>query len=292
MKKHYNLLILFFISIFFIDFNLFAQDQNVKNQDASFPGGEFAKLKYIKDNLVLPESLSGGNGGTIVVNVQLNESGKIVNAKVFSSFNTSFNAEALRMVYAMPNWIPQVKNNKPKKAEVYISIPFYKTGDYEFSYKRAIYYFELKDNLMAQLSIQEALRRFPDNIEFVELNSKICSAMVRTDQSCKDLEKELSKVDVEALFPGGENVLVQFISKNTRYPMYDRENDIQGSVQLTYIVDDKGNVKDVEIVKGVSYNLDSESIRVISSFPKFTPAMRNGVYVPKRYFVPVNFKLL
>jgi TonB family protein len=271
---------------------LFAQAKNNKVINASFPGGEYAQAKFIADNIKLLQSVLDGMIGSVFVRVQVDETGELSNPKIVKSFNKACNEEALRIIALMPKWNAALKNNTANKTEVLIKIPFYQQRDFEFQYKRAIEYFEVKKYGLAYISIQEALRRFPDNLDYQKLESKICSLLIKEGQTCESLRDEFSKVDKEAMYPGGENEIIQFISKNTRYPRLERENGVDGNVMVTYIVDEFGNVIDVDIIKSVSLNLDNESIKVVSSFPTHTPAMKDGIPVPKRYTVPISYKIM
>jgi protein TonB len=92
-------------------------------------------------------------------------------------------------------------------------------------------------------------------------------------------------------FPGGQNELLKFISENIRYPIRASMRRIQGKVFIGFIVDNKGNIRDVSVVKRVHRFLDAEALRVISIMPKWKPGMKEGEPVSVRYQVPINFKL-
>lgn len=290
MKKNLFAFGVIILSIFSSTF-LLAQDKAIKNRKARFPGGEFAQAKFISDSLILPQAVLDGKIGSIIVKAQVDTSGKLTRLKVLKSFNSEYNAEALRVIAAMPKWEVALKNGESIKEEILIAVPFYKQRDFDFQYKKALEYFEAKKYLLAQISITEAVRRFPDNIEYLKLQSSICSVLLESNQTCENLYEQLNKFDVDAVFPGGEYELINYIAKFTKYPSYERMNGIQGKVDLTFIVDERGNVIDVDIVKGVSANIDFESIKVISNLPKYVPAIRNGVPVPERQFTNVGFKL-
>ena len=76
-----------------------------------------------------------------------------------------------------------------------------------------------------------------------------------------------------------------------RYPQIAKEYGIEGRVFVTFVIDKKGKVKDVEIIKGVDPNLDKEAKRVIESLPKFTPGKQRGKAVRVQFTVPISFKL-
>ncbi|MBR5935821.1 MAG: TonB family protein [Bacteroidaceae bacterium] len=92
-------------------------------------------------------------------------------------------------------------------------------------------------------------------------------------------------------FPGGNEALLEFLRRNIMYPTIARENNIQGRVIVTFVVNRDGSISDAEVVKGVSPVLDREALRVISTMPHWKPGMQRGKPVRVKYTVPVNFRL-
>jgi protein TonB len=92
-------------------------------------------------------------------------------------------------------------------------------------------------------------------------------------------------------FPGGEAALMSYFGKNTKYPEIAKENDIQGRVFVGFVIDKKGKVTEVTILRGVDPYLDKEAIRVVKAMPAWKPGKQRGKAVKVRYQVPVNFKL-
>ncbi len=92
-------------------------------------------------------------------------------------------------------------------------------------------------------------------------------------------------------FPGGVAALMAYLRKNIKYPAICRENNIQGKVIVTFVVNKDGSIVDVEVAKGVNPALDKEAVRVISQMPNWTPGRQLGRAVRVRYSVPVSFRL-
>jgi protein TonB len=101
----------------------------------------------------------------------------------------------------------------------------------------------------------------------------------------------VSWAEVMPEFPGGEQALLGFIRKNLNYPSYESENNIQGKAIVSFIIDEKGKVNDVKIVRSVSSGIDRESIRVIKMLPDFSPGLQSGRHVKVRYVIPLDFHL-
>lgn len=93
-------------------------------------------------------------------------------------------------------------------------------------------------------------------------------------------------------FPnGGMAGLMQYLSKNIKYPTIAQENGTQGRVTVQFVVNKDGSIVDAKVLRGVDPYLDKEAIRVISSMPKWKPGMQRGKAVRVKYTVPVMFRL-
>lgn len=93
-------------------------------------------------------------------------------------------------------------------------------------------------------------------------------------------------------FPnGGMAGLMQYLSKNIKYPTIAQENGTQGRVTVQFVVNKDGSIVDAKVLRGVDPYLDKEAIRVISAMPKWKPGMQRGKPVRVKYTVPVMFRL-
>ena len=92
-------------------------------------------------------------------------------------------------------------------------------------------------------------------------------------------------------FPGGYEAYMQYLKKNIKYPAICRDNNIQGRVIVSFVVNKDGKIVDAEVVKGVNPSLDKEALRVISTMPNWKPGKQRGKPVRVKYSSPVNFRL-
>lgn len=88
---------------------------------------------------------------------------------------------------------------------------------------------------------------------------------------------------------------VQFISENTKYPEEAINNNISGTVYIRYVVDEKGNVGNISVVRGVAGEygklLDEESKRVVAALPRMQAGKQRGKEVKVQYTIPIKFNL-
>lgn len=98
-------------------------------------------------------------------------------------------------------------------------------------------------------------------------------------------------VEEQPEFPGGYEAYMQYLKKNIKYPAICRDNNIQGRVIVSFVVNKDGKIVDAEVVKGVNPSLDKEALRVISTMPNWKPGKQRGKPVRVKYSSPVNFRL-
>lgn len=109
-------------------------------------------------------------------------------------------------------------------------------------------------------------------------------------------------IEEPVLFPGCENInkresfkcfqdkMNQHIKNNFRYPQKAMNNNIQGKVIVTYIIDKDGEITNITTT-GADAILQKEAKRIISLLPKMTPGKQKGIPVKVRHVVPITFKI-
>lgn len=90
---------------------------------------------------------------------------------------------------------------------------------------------------------------------------------------------------------GGKEKFREYIAQNLQYPAIAAENGISGRVFVQFAVNNKGQVVDVIVVRGVDPALDKEAIRVVKSSPKWTPGKQRGRPVKVQFTFPIVFVL-
>ena len=98
-----------------------------------------------------------------------------------------------------------------------------------------------------------------------------------------------SFVDEEAIFSGGEIEFQKFLKKRT-----NNRNPQQVKVGVTFNIDKKGQVTEIEVLKEsiqatIAEYYYKEALKVISKMPKWEPAMKRGRVVKSRHHCEVLF---
>ena len=90
---------------------------------------------------------------------------------------------------------------------------------------------------------------------------------------------------------GGMPALMEYLSKNIKYPEAAMKKGIQGRGIVQFVVEKDGSITNVKILRSVDPELDKEAVRVVSAMPKWKPGTQRGEAVRVRFTVPVMFRL-
>lgn len=92
-------------------------------------------------------------------------------------------------------------------------------------------------------------------------------------------------------FPGGEKALFDYLGKTIKYPEKARNNNVSGTVYITFVVGLEGSIAEVKLLRGIGKECDEEALRVIKMMPAWQPGTQNGVPVRVQYNLPIRFTL-
>jgi TonB family protein len=92
-------------------------------------------------------------------------------------------------------------------------------------------------------------------------------------------------------FPGGIARLGSFIKENLQYPQEAIDAGIEGSVFLTFDIEEDGSVTNAKVKRGLGYGIDEEALRIVNSMPKWKPGKQGGEPAKFTYTLPIKFSL-
>ncbi len=137
-------------------------------------------------------------------------------------------------------------------------------------------------------------RSAPDSIIVIDLDPTSTLDTVINEESGLKPEPETvitMTPAVEAEFSGGHGAMQQFIIENVRYPEEALKNKEQGKLIVRFVVEQSGEITNIEIARSVSPSIDAEGIRIVESFPNWDPAENHGYKVRSTANIPINFQL-
>lgn len=85
--------------------------------------------------------------------------------------------------------------------------------------------------------------------------------------------------------------LNRYLAAHIKYPQSAIDRRVVGTVFVTFIVNRDGTLSDVKILDGVSPDLDSEAVRVVSQMPPWNPGRIKEAPVRVQFNLPVQFKI-
>lgn len=97
----------------------------VVEEQPIFPGGYEAMKAFLDNNVSYPESAKKlGVKGTVYVTVIIGRDGRLSDIRTLRGIHPACDKEAVRVITAMPNWIPGKQNNQPVKVRFYLPVRF------------------------------------------------------------------------------------------------------------------------------------------------------------------------
>ena len=226
----------------------------IVEQMPKYTGGEEAMMKYVAENIKYPQAAKDKNiSGRVFVGFVIEKDGSVSNVKVVRGIGGGCDEEAARVIKEMPKWKPGMQKGKPVRVNYMMPI-----------------FFKLDDGQPAK-SVKKEKASNPD--------------MTPDKNGVYQIVEEMPQ------YPGGEDALMDYVSKNVVYPSEAQEKGISGRVFVGFIVEKDGSVSNVKVLRGIGGGCDEEAVRVIKGMPKWKPGKQDGKPVRVSYMMPIIFKL-
>ena len=101
----------------------------------------------------------------------------------------------------------------------------------------------------------------------------------------------IAVIEQPPTYPGGEKALFEYLGNNIKYPETARENGIEGTVYVEFVIAKDGSVTNVVAKRKVDGGCTEEALRVIKKMPNWAPGIQEGKPVNVKYTLPIKFKL-
>ncbi|MBL4752494.1 MAG: TonB family protein [Flavobacteriales bacterium] len=90
-----------------------------------FPGGESGMLYFLARNIQYPDSAKeNGISGTVFARFMVNSMGEIENIEILKGISADCDAEVIRVVRKMPNWLPGLRKGFPVSVQYNLPVRF------------------------------------------------------------------------------------------------------------------------------------------------------------------------
>jgi len=132
----------------------------------------------------------------------------------------------------------------------------------------------------------------PELINSLGLNNRNVDGGVMIIRTIEFEEREPAIiVETAPEFPGGIEAMHQFLRENIVFPAEAREQRIQGTVFVTFVVERDGRISNVNVLRGIGGGADEEAARVVSMMPNWTPGKQGGEPIRMQFNMPIRFAL-
>ena len=97
----------------------------VCEQMPTFPGGDAAMMKYLSENVKYPAlAIKAQEQGRVVVSFTVEKDGAVADVKVARSVTPTLDAEAVRVIKAMPKWVPGKQDDQLVRVRYNVPVSF------------------------------------------------------------------------------------------------------------------------------------------------------------------------
>ena len=229
-----------------------------------FPdGGMSGLMQFLSKNIQYPiNAQKNHTQGRVTVQFVVNKDGSISEPKIIRGVDPDLDGEAIRVISLMPKWKPGMQKGQPVRVKYTVPVMFRLSDDGQ----------------------KEEYKPIPKIDETVVVGYASKQAPAEEDPVFEVVENMPE-------FAGGMGGLMQYLSKNIKYPVEAQKAGIQGRVIMQVIIDKNGNVTNPKVTQPVDSLLDTEAIRVTASMPKWKPGTQRGMPVNVKYTFPIVFRL-
>jgi TonB family protein len=89
---------------------------------------------------------------------------------------------------------------------------------------------------------------------------------------------------------GKPNAFSDWLLTQIVYPPEAMKKDVSGKIKIRFVVNETGDIEDIEIKKEANPMLEAEAVRAIGTSPKWTPGKQHNRPVKYEFRLPVNFR--
>lgn len=102
---------------------------NVVEEQPRYPGGTNALMAYLRDNIKYPaEAAKAGIQGKVIVQFVVGKAGTVRDVKSIRNISPELDAEAVRVVAAMPKWVPGYQSGEAVNVRYTLPVDFRMDG--------------------------------------------------------------------------------------------------------------------------------------------------------------------
>ena len=241
-----------------------------------FPGGMKEMMKYIQSNLKYPEAAkAAGAEGKAFVQFVVKADGSINDVHIMrSTGNESLDAEALRVVKAMPKWRPAMNKGKAVNVKFVLPVVFKlqkeapvieleggsaavdKEHNAVFVVDGELYEGDIADinsQEIESMTVVKKERLSAEELEKYNAGDRdgVIFITMKKSQKAEAVESNQNPAPEKMPeYPGGQQELMKYLSTKTKYPKEARDAEVMGKVFVRFVVQKDGTIAEASVLKG------------------------------------------
>lgn len=241
-----------------------------------FPGGEAGLYKFIESNTRYPYLLLKIDmEGDLDIKFNIDKNGVVQDVEITRGFDPVADDEVIRMVKAMPRWIPATDSGQPVKMEQKLTISFKADEDLK---KRA----------------KEQREKEPNDNFYIGsliINETDLSGIDSGEVAPDVISQSDTLLNRSPQFPGGKDALEAYLKSNLKYPKRAIQMGIEGRVIFNILISEQGEISRIALFKGIFRDCNEEAFYLIKKMPKWIPGLKDGKPTPMEVMLPIPFVL-
>ena len=217
--------------------------------------------KMLKDffmyHLIYPESSFNNNDeGIVEIAFSTNTNGDVLSSEIISSVSPDIDREALRL-FNLIIWQPALKYGIKVKGEDVLNINFNKK-----KYKKVV----------KRRAYADIITSYIKDTSYAIYNEKVLDSIAKP------------------ILPDGCSILYDYVYKQMKYPQQAVELEIQGKVEICFIIETNGLPSNFVVNKSVGGGCTREALRIVKNL-KWQPGFKNKLAVRSRKTMFIEFRL-
>ncbi|EGK00723.1 hypothetical protein HMPREF9455_02997 [Dysgonomonas gadei ATCC BAA-286] len=241
-----------------------------------FPGGEAGLYKFIESNTRYPYLLLKIDmEGDLDIKFNVDKNGVVQDVEITRGFDPVADDEVIRMVKAMPRWIPATHSGQPVKMDQKLTISF-----------------KADDNLKKRA--KEQREKEPNDNFYIGsliINETDLSGIDSGEVAPGVISQSDTLLNRSPQFPGGKDALEAYLKSNLKYPKRAIQMGIEGRVIFNILISEQGEISRIALFKGIFRDCNEEAFYLIKKMPKWIPGLKDGKPAPMEVMLPIPFVL-
>ncbi|RZL49452.1 MAG: TonB family protein [Pedobacter sp.] len=127
--------------------------------------------------------------------------------------------------------------------------------------------------------------------DYTDLQNIVITGFSQKKEESNDQVYSFVAMSTPPTYPGGVMKFYEYLGQNIKYPSDAAENDIQGNVFVSFVVEKDGSLSDLRVDRKLGFGTDEEALRVLRLSKRWNPGIQNGKPVRVRYNIPIKFSL-